>query len=68
MGTLTPQSISTELLEDTLLALEHLTNSLTMLAISASRCPEESPRVRLLLDELVTLIHQCEDDLGTYRD
>jgi hypothetical protein len=51
-----------------LLSLEQIANAITLLTISASICPEESPQVRLLLDDLLTLFHQCEGDLGTDHD
>jgi hypothetical protein len=38
----------------------------TALALNASRNPEQSPRVRALLDDLAALIQEYEDDLGNY--
>jgi hypothetical protein len=54
MTTLTTTALSTEVLEDTLLAL------------NTSRNPQQSPRFRTLLGDLAVLIQECEDDLGTY--
>jgi hypothetical protein len=50
----------------TLLTLVQVTTSLSVLALNASCNPEQSPRVRALLDDLVSLIQECEEDLGTY--
>jgi hypothetical protein len=66
MTTLTTASLSTEVLEDTLLTLEQMTTRLTVLALNASRTPEQSPRVRMLLGDLLADIQDCENDLGTY--
>jgi len=66
MPPLTTAQIGTELLQDTLLTLEQVTTSLTVLALNASRTPEQSPRVRALLDDLAALIQECDDDLRIY--
>lgn len=66
METLTTASLSTEILQGCLLTLEQLTTSLTVLAINASACPEQSVRVRALLSDLLEAIQECEGDLGTY--
>jgi hypothetical protein len=66
MRPFTATEISTELLEDTLLTLEQLTTGLTVLALNASTTPEQSPRVRVLLESLLQALHHCETDLGTY--
>ena len=66
MSTLTTDSIASELLEETLLTLEQITTGVTVLAINATRNPEESPRVRRLLGDLVEALQQAEKDLGTY--
>jgi len=66
MTTLTTTALSTEMLEDALLTLEQVTTRLTVLALNASRTPEQSPRVRLLLEDLLADIQDCEHDLGTY--
>ena len=36
------------------------------MAIGATRNPEQSPRVRRLLGDLLVLIQEAEGDLGTY--
>jgi len=59
-------SLSTEVLESTLLNLEQVIARLTMLALNASRNPEQSPRVRMLLGDLLADIQDCEEQLGTY--
>jgi hypothetical protein len=66
MTTLTTDRISTELLQDTLLTMEQVTTSVTVLVLNASAHPEQSPRVRMLLDDLLTDIQECEGDLGSY--
>ena len=64
--TLTTDRIAAELLEETLLTLEQVTTGVTVLAVNATRNPEQSPRVRRLLTDLVALIQETEGDLGTY--
>jgi hypothetical protein len=66
MTTLTTTALSTQVLEDTLLTLEQVTTSITLLALNTSRNPQQSPRFRTLLGDLAVLIQECEDDLGTY--
>ena len=53
MSTLTTDRIASELLEETLLTLEQISTGVTVLAISATRDPEQSPRVRRLLGDLL---------------
>ena len=64
--TLTTAALSTEIFEDALLTLEQVTTRLTVLALNASRNPEQSPRVRMLLGDLLADIQDCEEQLGTY--
>lgn len=64
--TLTTYRIANELLKETLLTLEQITMGVTVLAINATRNPEESPRVRRLLGDLLEALQQAEEDLGTY--
>ena len=66
MTALTTCALATEVLESTLLTLEQVTTRLTVLALNASRNPEQSPRVHQLLGDLEGLIHQAEEQLGTY--
>lgn len=66
MTTLTTAFLATEILEDALMTLEQITTGVTVLALNASRTPEQSPRVRLLLEDLLADIQDCEKDLGTY--
>ncbi len=63
---LTTASLATEVLEGTLLTLEQTTTRLTVLALNASRNPDQSSRVRLLLEDLLADIQDCEEQLGTY--
>jgi len=58
--------LSTEVLESALLTLEQISTRFTVLALNASRNPEHSPRVRVLLGDLLADIQDCEEDLGTY--
>ena len=58
--------IASELLEETLLTLDQISTGITVMAINATRDPEQSPRVRRLLGDLVALIQEAEKDLGTY--
>jgi hypothetical protein len=64
--TLTTAPLATEVLESTLLTLDQVTTRLTMLALNASRNPEQSVRVRMLLGDLLADIQDCEEQLGTY--
>jgi hypothetical protein len=66
MTTLTTAALATEILEDTLLTLDQMTTRLTVLALNASRKPEQSVRVRMLLGDLLADIQDCEEQLGTY--
>ena len=66
MPPLTTAALSTEVLQDCLLTLDQLTTSITFLGLNAAISPEQSPRLRTLLDNLLVLIQECENDLGTY--
>jgi hypothetical protein len=66
MTTLTTASLSVEVLEDALLTLDQLSTSITVLGLNAVRQPDQSPRVRQLLEGLLALVQECETDLGTY--
>jgi hypothetical protein len=66
MSTLTTSALSTEVLEDALLTLEQISTRLTVLAPNASRNPEQSPRVRMLLGDLLADIQDCESEFLTY--
>ena len=66
MSTLTTSVPSTEVLEDALLTLEQISTRITVLALNASRNLEQSPRVRMLLGDLLADIQDCEEQLGTY--
>jgi hypothetical protein len=66
LATLLTDHIASELLEEPLVTLEQITTGVTFLAINARRNLEQSPRVRRLLGELLALIQEAEDDLGTY--
>ena len=66
MTSLTTAALSTEALEDALLTIEQITTGVTVLALNASRNPEQSPRMRMLLGDLLADLQDCERDLGTY--
>ena len=66
MTTLTTSVPSTEVLESALLTLEQISTRITVLALNASRNPEQSPRVRMLLGDLLADIQVCEEQLRTY--
>jgi hypothetical protein len=66
MSTLSTSALSTEVLEIALLTLEQISTRITVLALNASRNPSQSPRVRLLLGDLMADIQDCEEQLGTY--
>jgi len=66
MPLLTTSALSTEVLESALLTLEQISTRLTVLALNASRNPEQSVRVRMLLGDLLADIQDCESELGTY--
>ena len=66
MTTLTTSALSTEVLESALLTLEQISTRLTVLALNASKNPEQSVRVRMLLGDLLADIQDCERELGTF--
>jgi hypothetical protein len=66
MPLLTTSALTTEVLESALLTLEQISTRITVLALNASRNPEQSVRVRMLLGDLLADIQDCEEQLGTY--
>jgi hypothetical protein len=66
MPPLTTSALSTEVFESALLSLDQISTRITVLALNASRNPEQSVRVRMLLEDLMADIHDCEEQLGTY--
>ena len=66
MPSLTPASISLEPLQDCLGTLEQLSTGITNLAVDAAENPTQAPRVRILQEELLMSLQQCENDLGIY--
>ena len=66
MTTLPTAALSTEVLENALLTLDQISTRLTVLALNASRNPEQSVKVRMLLGDLLADIQDCERELGTY--
>ena len=66
MSSLTPAFISLELLQDCLGTLEQLATGITNLGMDATEDPTQAPRIRVLLEELLISLQQCENDLGTY--
>ena len=49
-----------------MLTLEQITTGVTVLALNASKNPEQAPRVRMLLGDLLADIQDFESELGTY--
>jgi len=66
MSPLSTSSIAQELHRDALLTLEQLTTSITVLALHASHRPEDMPRVRAVLEQLLETIHQAETDMAVF--
>ena len=66
MPPLTTSALSTEVLESALLTLDQISTRITVLSLNASRNPEQSPRVRMLLGDLLADIQVCEEYSGTY--
>ena len=66
MSQLTTSAIAQELQRDALLTLEQLTTSITVLALHASHCPEDTPRVREVFEQLLEVIHQAETDMAVF--
>ena len=66
MPLLTTSALSTEVLESVLLTLEQISTRITVLALNASKNPEQTPRVRMLLGDLLADIQDCEEQLGSY--
>ena len=66
MTTLSTSALSTEVLVSALLTLEQISTRITVLALNASRIPDQSVRVRALLSYLLAGIQDCEVELGTY--
>jgi len=65
---LTTGAITTETLTAAILALENLTNRLAVLCLKTTTQQEQSPRIRLLLEDLADALSCCEEDLGTYDE
>jgi hypothetical protein len=63
---LTTSALPLEILRDSLLALEQVNSGVTMLALIAADQPEQSPRLRRLLQGLIALVESCESDLGIF--
>ncbi len=66
MPPLTTSALSTEVLESALLTLDQISTRLMVLALNASRNPEQSPRLRMLLGDLLADIEDCEEKFGSY--
>ena len=60
---LSTDRISSEMLQEVLLAVEQITTGITALSLSAVAQPDQSPRIRTLLSDLLELVQQCEADL-----
>ena len=66
MPPLTTAAIPQELQTDALLTLEQLTTSITVLALHAFQRPEETPRIRLVFEHLLEVIHQAETEMKVF--
>ena len=66
MPSLTTAALSTEVLEGALLTLDQISTRITVLALNASKNPEQTPRVRMLLGDLLADIQDCEEQLRIY--
>ena len=66
MPLLTTSALSTEVLEDALVTLEQISTRITVLALNASRIPDQSVRFRALLSDLLLDVQDCESELGTF--
>ena len=66
MPPLTTSALSTEVLESALLTLDQIGTRITVLALNASKNPEQTPRVRMLLGDLLADIQDFESELGIY--
>lgn len=64
MTALTTDLLPSELLRDDLVTLEQVSTGITVLAINASVTPEQSPRVRQFLGDLLLHLQNCETELG----
>lgn len=64
--TLTTDRIAAELLEEALLTLEQVMTGVTVMAVEATRKPEQGPRVRRLLGDLLAVLQEAEGELETY--
>ncbi len=67
MPPLTTATITLELPQDCLGTLEQLTTGITNLGMEATSNPLQAPRVRGLLEDLLTSLQNCENDLGTFK-
>ena len=67
MPRLTTATISLELLQYCLGTLEQLTTRITNLGVEATSNPLQAPRVRVLLEDLLTSLQNFENDQGTYE-
>jgi hypothetical protein len=64
MSSLTPDRISNELLVEVLLTQEQISTSLAVMALEVHQHPEMVPKVRVLLGELLAVIHSAEQGSG----
>lgn len=52
-------------MEEALLALEQVTTGVIVMAVEATRKPEQGPRVRRLLGDLLALLQEAKGELET---
>jgi hypothetical protein len=68
LTTLTISVPSTEVLESALLTLDQISTRLTVLALNASRNPEQSGRVRALLSDILAGVQDLKVILDSVLD
>jgi hypothetical protein len=66
MPPMSTATISLELFQDCLGTFEQLTTEITNLGVEATFNPLQAPRGRVLLEDLLTSLQNCENDLGAY--
>lgn len=63
---LSPDRIANELLVEVLLAQDHISTALAVMALEVNKRPELAPRVRALLGEVLAVVQRAEEEMGVY--
>jgi hypothetical protein len=66
MPPLTTGAIPQELQTDAPVTPEQLTTSIMVLSLHAFQRTEEFPRIRLVFEQLLEVIHEAETEMGVY--